>query len=264
VEEKDRSLKIHYSHIAISCFGFGLLGLALAIPGYLHNWHEYKICRNIFGITSCENKPFLAEDSNKPKGIPKHVYTSDAGIKIAAITIACIAFPIASFAAAKAASIKEYQETVEEINKKAELESIAQERATDLKLGSEAYQAMKAIEMADLVDRFRETFYIPISIENDEETQALPTNSVNQKKLSSSSSESFTISENAKKLLFYLQRKEATVEKPMSVNTVNKNEVIKDANASTIRGLFWELVNAELAEFDEDGNIYLTRKGVYS
>jgi len=265
----ETTLRISYKELALGSFTVGLVSLGLAIPGYLKDWREYRICEDYFGITTCQNRAYTIENPEQPRLQPTKIYFNEALAKILGITIACAAFPLAGYAAREMASISEYNETVEAINKTAQLQSLTQEQTIDLKLGGEAYESMKAIEMADAIDRFRETLYIPVSAEDvDAEIEAIQQQlkqAENRKALEfeieatarSDEPQKPQISENAQKLLDYLLRKEATLDKPMSVNTVNKNGVIKDADAAMIRELFAELVKAELAGLDDDGNIYL-------
>ncbi|TBR56478.1 hypothetical protein B4U84_29500 [Westiellopsis prolifica IICB1] len=262
----ETTLKISYKELALGSFTVGLVSLGLAIPGYLKDWREYRICEDYFGITTCQNRAYTIENPEQPRVEPTKIYFNEALTKILGITIACAAFPLAGYAAREMASISEYNETVEAINKTAQLQSLTQEQTIDLKLGGEAYEAMKAIEMADVIDRFRETLYIPVSAEDvDAEIEAIQQQlkqAENRKALefeidATAQPDKPQISENAQKLFDYLFRKEASKDKPMSVNTVNKNGVIKDADAAMIRELFAELVLAELAGLDDDGNIYL-------
>lgn len=133
-------------------------------------------------------------------------------------------------------------------------------------------EAMQALEYADAIDRFNETLRSPITTEEidaeiEEQRERLvqvekrkalefdvePT----EKSLPQAQAEKLQISDNDQKLLSYLKRKETTKSEPMGVDTVQKNGVIKEAKAPIIRELFAELVQAELAELDDNGNIFL-------
>ncbi len=69
---------------------------------------------------------------------------------------------------------------------------------------------------------------------------------------------SAALSEQAQRLMAYLKRKEIySADIALSSEKVRASGCVKDADTATIRDLFAELVQAEKAELDDKGNIYL-------
>ena len=152
--------------IAVSSFGVGLVGLSIALPGYLRDWNEYIICENNYGIETCIHKAYSFQEPQPLLMNPVMRYLADPLTKTLGIGLAVLAFPIAGYAAREMAEIREFDETIESVNKLAAIQEEIQQRSIDNKVGADGYEAMKSYEMADIVDRFRETFRQDVTIDD--------------------------------------------------------------------------------------------------
>lgn len=151
--------------IAVSSFGVGLFGLSVAIPGFLRDWNEYFICEKDYAIETCVHQAYSFQETQPVKLKPKR-YLGEPITKLFGIGLAVIAFPIAGYAAREMAENKEFEETIESVNKLAAVQEEIQQRVIDNKVSADGYEAMKSYEMADTVDRFRETFRQEINVDD--------------------------------------------------------------------------------------------------
>lgn len=151
--------------IAVGSFGMGMIGLAIAIPGYLRDWNEYRICSSIAGFESCAHRAYSFESPQPPGLKPVMRYFGEPLTKSLGIGLAVLAFPIAAYAAREMAEIKEFDETIESVIRRAAIQFEAQQRSIDNKVGADGYEAMKSYEMADIIDRFRETFRLDVTVD---------------------------------------------------------------------------------------------------
>ncbi|MBD2773190.1 hypothetical protein [Iningainema tapete] len=152
--------------IAASSFGLGIIGLSVAIPGYLSDWNEYLLCTSIAGFKSCTHRAYSFQEPQPPGIEPIKRYFAEPLTKALGIGFAVIAFPIAGYASREMAESKEFNETVEAVDKIAALDEHVQQRTIDNKINADAYEAMKSYELADAVDRFRETFRQEITVDD--------------------------------------------------------------------------------------------------
>ena len=151
--------------IAVSSFGVGMVGLSIAIPGYLRDWNEYIICEKNYGIETCVHKAYSFQEMQPQRLEPKR-YLGSPITKTLGIGLAVLAFPIAGYAAREMAEIREFDETIESVNKLAAVQEEIEQRSIDNKVSADGYEAMKSYEMADIVDRFRETFRQDVTIDD--------------------------------------------------------------------------------------------------
>ena len=194
-------VKFSKREIAIGSFGMGIVGLSLAIPGYLGDWNEYLICTNVVGLETCTHRAYSFQETQPPGLKLVMRYFADPLTKTLGIGLAVVAFPIAAYAAREMAEIREFDETIESVNKLAAIQEEIQQRSIDNKVGTDGYEAMKSYEMADVVDRFRETFRQDITID-DIEAQL----EIDQQKLQ--------LSQNYKALEFDVQVGDAQKQEP--------------------------------------------------
>lgn len=159
-------VKFSKREIAIGSFGMGIVGLSLAIPGYLGDWNEYLICTSVAGFETCTHRAYSFQETQPPGLKPVMRYFADPLTKTLGIGLAVVAFPIAAYAAREMAEIREFDETIESVNKLAAIQEEIQQRSIDNKVGADGYEAMKSYEMADIVDRFRETFRQDVTIDD--------------------------------------------------------------------------------------------------
>ncbi len=150
--------------IAVSSFGVGLFGLSVAIPGFLLDWNEYFICEKDYTIETCVHQAYSFQETQPVKLKPKR-YIGEPITKLFGIGLAVIAFPVAGYASREMAENKEFEETIESVNKLAAVHEEVQQRVIDNRISADGYEAMKSYEMADTVDRFRETFRQEINID---------------------------------------------------------------------------------------------------
>ena len=158
--------KLSRKVVAFCSFGVGIIGLSLAIPGYLGDWNEYLICTPIAGFESCTHRAYSFQSPQPLLIKPVMRYFADPLTKTLGIGLAVLAFPIAGYAAREMAEIREFDETIESVNKLAAVQQEMQQRVIDNKVNADAYEAMKSYEMADIVDRFRETFRQDVTIDD--------------------------------------------------------------------------------------------------
>lgn len=258
---------ITYKEAALLNFSIGVIGLCVAIPGYLKDWNEYKICNNVAGFEMCQNRAYTLTEP-QPRMRTHKRYFGTPFIKVLGIGLSVVSFPLAAYCASKQADNCEYQETLESIEKLTAVQSQIQEKQIDIELGGQAYEAMKAIEQADLITRFNNSFYTEVNIEDieaqeqeeqkklqqiqeykqlefakkQEETPATPTPDelvVDQSK---------QISENAQAFLNYLVRNNY---KSITVRDAVRNSKIV-TKQEQMRELMQELHTAELGEFKDD------------
>ena len=159
-------VKFSKREIAIGSFGMGIIGLAIAIPGYLRDWNEYLICTSVVGLETCTHRAYSFQETQPLLMKPVIRYFADPLTKTLGIGLAVLAFPIAGYAAREMAEIREFDETIESVNKLAAIQEEIQQRSIDNKVGADGYEAMKSYEMADIVDRFRETFRQDVTIDD--------------------------------------------------------------------------------------------------
>ncbi len=164
-----------YKEVAIGSFAVGILGLAIAVPGYLKTWNEYKVCHSKY---ICIHEAYEVTDPRQPRLEPEETYIGQPLQKVVGVGLALAGFVIAAITAKETAENAEYWETSDALEKTAALQNQAQKHAIDNRIGADTYEAMKAIENASLIDEFRETFFIPVTAEEieaqiDAEQQAL-------------------------------------------------------------------------------------------
>ncbi len=152
---------ITFKTVVFSSFATGLLGLALAIPGYLRDWNEFKVCEGgLFGFfETCQVKPYLLEVQPPKNAKLVDTHLGDPLTKIFGISLAVISFPLAAYASREMAEYHEEEEIHESIAKLASVENAIGKHSIDNKISLEGYEAMKAIDMANTIDAFRATYF---------------------------------------------------------------------------------------------------------
>lgn len=258
--------KITYKEAALITFAFGVIGLSAAIPGYLKDWNEYKICKNIATFEVCENRAYTLVEP-QPRMEPTQRHFGRPIIKIMGIFVAVISFPLSAYAAKEQSENCEYQETLESIEKLTSIQSEIRQKEIDNRVGDDAYEAMKSIEQADLIDRFNQSFYSEVTIEDIEAEEEAEQQKLKQiqeyKQLEFAQKSKDTtvvetsntddkkqpqLSEQATAFFNYLIR---TSHSSISVRDAVRNSKIV-TKQDEMRALMQELHQAELGTFQDD------------
>lgn len=155
-----------YRELALGSFTAGVIGLGFAIPGYLGNWNEYKVCQVNYGYQDCKFQAYSWQEP-QPQNLELVTrYIGEPLIKSLGIGLAVVSFPLAAWASRSTAENCEYQETVDALEKTAVIQSQMQKHSIDNKINADGCEAMKSFEMADAIQRFTETFYKPVTVDD--------------------------------------------------------------------------------------------------
>lgn len=155
-----------YRELALGSFTAGVIGLGLAIPGYLSNWNEYRVCQTIYSYQDCKSQAYSWQEAQPQNLELIGRYVGEPLTKSLGIGLAVVAFPLAAWASRLTAENCEFSETVDAIEKTAAIQSQMQQHSIDNKVNADGYEAMKSFEMADAIQRFTETFYKPVTVDD--------------------------------------------------------------------------------------------------
>lgn len=151
-----------FKEVAFGGFAVGVVGLALGLPGFLGGYNEYKICQ--MGV--CYHQAYSWQEPQPQKLEPVARYIGEPMTKVFGMALAVIGFPVAAWASREQAQICEFDSTQEAIAARAAIQSEMQHHAIDTKIAAEEYEAKKAIESADAIDRFQELFFQSVTMDD--------------------------------------------------------------------------------------------------
>lgn len=153
--------------IAVVSASIGFLGLGLAIPGYFHSWESYKRCQKwYFGTENCD---YITQTQSEPAPPTTYIFISDsyrkgdATNKSIGAFLAVVAFGIAVPFSKIARDFMEEVETIEAMDKLADIQAHQQE----LSINTQTEKRMLLLEYADKVKEFSRLFDAPDAITDD-------------------------------------------------------------------------------------------------